>query len=237
MRRHRFYIPDVRIAQAKTTVVRDSRCLHQWRTVLRFRPGQQVSLFDGAGNEALYEVRKLDKTSATLRFIEQQTALTPASQTHLFWSLLKKDNNEWLLQKATELGVTHFVPVAADRCETLDVTRNRSERWHKIIIEAAEQCGRSDIPQAVLEPLTLTETLQRYGEDVAIQVAEQVAQTTNPAPSTNKKPAGVLIGPEGGWSDAEKKLFITNNVSHMNLSKFTLRAETAAIIAAAQTAG
>lgn len=234
MRRHRFYIPDVPIAQAKTTVVQDSRCLYQWRMVLRFRPGQQVSLFDGAGNEALYEIRKLDKTSAILRFIERQTTLMPPKETYLFWSLLKKDNNEWVLQKATELGVTHFVPMVADRCETSDVTRNRSDRWHKIIIEAAEQCGRSDIPQAVLEPLTLTETLQRYGKDVAIQVAEQVPQTASPVLSADKKPAGSLIGPEGGWSDEEKQLFLAHRIPVVQFGRFVLRAETAAVVAAAR---
>ncbi|HUP26055.1 MAG TPA: RsmE family RNA methyltransferase, partial [Candidatus Limnocylindrales bacterium] len=136
----------------------------------------------------------------------------------------KKDKNDWVLQKCTELGVSHFIPLLADRSEK---TGFNSERASKIVIEAAEQCGRGDIP-AIREPMTVQTALTDYGDKTHLYICEQDGADSL---EMGQESAGVLIGPEGGWSDSEKQLFQQSGINHLNLHDFTLRAETACITA------
>lgn len=226
MRLHRFYTgPD--LALEHYVELHDQRLLDQWNKVLRFRSGQEVLLFDGVDHERLYVLNELSKSAAKLELITDFKRKTPTREVYLFWSLLKKDKNDWVLQKATELGVSHFVPLLAERSEK---TGFNAERATKIIIEAAEQCGRSDIPQ-VREPMLLQTALHEYASKLPMFVCEQQDLTKPQKP--NYKEVGVLIGPEGGWSDKEKQLFTTQEVGRLPLGDFTLRAETAAVVASA----
>jgi len=227
MRLHRFYTgPDCKLEHY--VELRDARLLDQWNKVLRFRPGQEVILFDGSEHERLYAINELDKAVAKLELITDFTRKLPGKEVYLFWSLLKKDKNDWVLQKATELGVSHFVPILAERSEK---TGFNSERAEKIIIEAAEQCGRSDIP-SVREPLLLQTALHEYAAKIPLFVCEQHELTKPKTP--NYHDVGALIGPEGGWSDVEKQLFLSQEVGRLPLGDFTLRAETAAVVASAK---
>lgn len=227
MRLHRFYIePSTKLEHYVTLT--DSPVVGQWHKVLRYRPGQEVVLFDGAQHERLYAITELSKSSASLELVTDLNRKTPAKDVYLFWSLLKKDKNDWVLQKATELGVSHFVPVLAERSEK---TGFKVERAERIVVEAAEQCGRSDIP-TVSEPVLLQTALAEYGRQIPLLVCEQ-HDLTKPSKS-NYGEVGVLIGPEGGWSDSEKQLFATQEVGKLQLGEFTLRAETACVVASAK---
>lgn len=235
MKIHRFYIDPSTDTQLKHDFwLHDEHLVHQWRKVLRFGPGQQVVLFDGRENERLYTIIELNEREAHLQLITDYARKTPAKEIYLFWSLLKKDKNDWVLQKCTELGVSHFIPLQADRCERTDLSHHALERWHKIVIEAAEQCGRSDIP-AIREPMSVQTALQDYQIKTKLFICEQ----SEDLKIDNWKleigqSAGVLIGPEGGWSDNEKQLFKDSAINHLKLHDFTLRAETAAVAACAQ---
>ena len=227
MRLHRFYTgPD--LALEHYVELRDQRLLDQWNKVLRFRSGQEVVLFDGLKHERLYVLNELSKGAATLELITDFVQKKPAREVYLFWSLLKKDKNDWVLQKGTELGVSHFIPLLAERSEK---TGFNSERADKIVIEAAEQCGRGDIP-LVRQPMLLQTALHEYGAKLPLFVCEQHELTKPQKP--NFKEVGVLIGPEGGWSDKEKQLFTTQEVGRLPLGDFTLRAETACVVAVAK---
>jgi len=154
--------------------------------------------------------------------------------TYLAWSLLKKDKNDWVIQKATELGVTHLIPVQAERCARSDISNIRMERWQKIALEASEQCGRSDVP-TISQPAELDSTLTALADkNVVMYIAQQDGDTQLQLHVDES--LAVLIGPEGGWSDAEKQLFSARDVRTLHLSQFTLRAETAAIIASSRLA-
>lgn len=225
MRHHRFYVsPQIELKH--DFWLHDQRLIHQWQRVLRFRPGQEVVLFDGVQTERLYEIQALDEREAHLVLRTDFVRQVPATKLYLLWSLLKKDKNDWVLQKATELGVSHFWPIIADRSEK---TGFNIERAEKILIEAAEQCGRSDIP-TVREPMHVSHALDELDE-TPVFVCEQGGQRPD---LINLDELGLLIGPEGGWSDAEQRLFKDRDVSHISLGSFTLRAETAAVVAAAQ---
>jgi 16S rRNA (uracil1498-N3)-methyltransferase len=222
MRLHRFYVPDLKLAHDQW--LHDQGLLHQWRNVLRYRPGQQVVLFDGQKHEHLYSLESLDKTEARLVYITDFDRKLPKRQVYLCWSLLKKDKNEWILQKATELGVSYFVPLIADRSEKTGFNHDQAV---KIVQEAAEQCGRSDMP-TIREPMHVVTALEQLGKKVTLYMCEQDIAGSESEPAEH---TGVLIGPEGGWSDAEKTLFEQQGVGHMNLRDFTLPAESAALTA------
>ena len=148
----------------------------------------------------------------------------PKNHVYLFFSLLKKDKNEWVLQKGTELGVRNFVPIIASRSEKTGLNR---ERVNKIVIEAAEQCGRSDIPN-VREPLELKTALNEYKGKVQILVCDESLDKNT---DISNEPVGIFIGPEGGWTQDEIDQFEKVSAGHFHLGNLTLRAETAAIAA------
>ncbi len=219
MKLHRFYLPETDLKH--DLWIHDQRLIHQWRNVLRFKPGQQVILFDGKDDDRLYRLEELTSDEAHVLYITDRERVLPQKDIYLLWSLLKKDKNDWVLQKGTELGVSHFLPLLADRSEK---TGFNIERAEKIIIEAAEQCGRSDIP-TVREPMHVQTAIEELKDKVALYICEQ-GGADQPAEADR---VGVLIGPEGGWSDSEKELFKTCNMSAIHLHDFTLRAETACL--------
>ncbi len=226
MKLHRFYTGN-ELELKHDFWLHDERLLNQWRRVLRFQAGQEVILFDGLTEDRLYKIAELTEREAHMQMVTELKRQTPKKEIYLLWSLLKKDKNDWVLQKATELGVSHFMPLLTERTEK---TGFDAERATKIVIEAAEQCGRSDIP-AVREPITLETAIHELKDRAVLYICEQSEMENEKWKMDNKHPAGVLIGPEGGWSDQEKQLFKDNQLNHLNLHDFTLRAETAALAA------
>lgn len=223
---HRFYVGN-EFELKHSFWLHDERLIHQWNKVLRYQAGQNVLLFDGVETDRLYRILELKPDEAHLELVTDYERQLPSRDVHLLWSLLKKDKNDWVLQKATELGVAHFVPMLAERSEK---TGFDIERAHKIVIEAAEQCGRSDIPN-VREPMLVKTALDHIGQNIPLVICEQGGATPE---SASDGSVGVLVGPEGGWSDAERELFGQYNLQHLGLGQFTLRAETAAVTAAAR---
>ncbi len=223
MKIHRFYVGS-NFELEHDFWLKDYGLLHQWVHVLRFQPGQQVVLFDGVDRERLYKIVEINEHEAHLTLVTELIPKKPKKDMFLIWSLLKKDKNDWVLQKCTELGVSHFIPLLAQRSEK---TGFNIERARKIVIEAAEQCGRSDIP-TLREPVHIDTLLNELGSKVALYICEQGSQEN----IDSEAAVGVLIGPEGGWSDGEKELFKKFKLRHIDLHDFTLRAETAAVAAA-----
>lgn len=228
MKLHRFYVGGMHnkwgpVELNHTLWVNDERLINQWLKVLRYRVNDQLVLFNDE-TERIYKITKIEfPHSAHLELITEQDRKMPAKHVYLLWSLLKKDKNDWVLQKATELGVRNFVPILAERCEK---TGFDIERAHKILVEASEQCGRADIPD-IREPILPTTAIAEYA-DTPLFICEQGDGAADLRPLDT---VALLIGPEGGWSDTEKQLFADANLAHINIASFTLRAETAAIIA------
>ena len=227
MRTHRFYTGQ-KLQLKKDFWLHDQAILWQWNKVLRFRENQQVILFDGDQTDRLYTIAKLDKTEAHLQMITELKRNLPENHVYLFWSLLKKDNNDHVLQKCTELGVSNFIPLLTER----SIRDNfNHERALKIVQEASEQCGRSNIP-SVREPMHLQTAIDEYNGNVQLFICQQDSNR-----SVTLQPHGrygVFVGPEGGWSDTEKQLFEDQKLVQLHVSDFTLRAETAAITATAK---
>lgn len=223
MKHHRFYYQG---ELTKDIWVDDTGLLNQWLRVLRYKPSSQLVLFDGKGTDRLYQLVQIGNNAVKLELVTELVKQQPGNEVYLLFSLLKKDKNDWVLQKCTELGVRHFVPILSDRTEKTGFSLERAE---KISVEAAEQCGRSDIPK-VREPISLTAALKEFNGKIKLYYAEQSDQ--QPV-SDNNGSIGIFVGPEGGWSEDEKVLLATA-CQKLNLSQFTLRAETACMVAAAK---
>lgn len=204
--------------------INDPELYNQWSRVLRYKIGDELVLFNGEGEDRLYKIHKIEEMSVGLDLVTELDPVYPKREVYLFWSLLKKDKNDWVLQKCTELGVSHFVPLLSDRTEK---TSFDEERALKIVTEAAEQCGRSDIPR-IREPLGLQAVIDEFKDKIKLYFAEQHEGQTDLGDAS--EPCGVFVGPEGGWTD-EEKILLESNCIKLNIAQFTLRAETATVAA------
>jgi 16S rRNA (uracil1498-N3)-methyltransferase len=230
---HRFFVTTIH----NNHVTFSDEQAHQMRQVLRMGVGDRVVVVvDGAGYEVEAELVQVDKKGVTAVTIQKRPITTePTSHLTLYQSLLKRDNFEWILQKGTEIGVSRFVPLISER--TVAHPPKKLERWQRIVTEAAEQSGRGCIPE-IVPAIKLTDVLTAWQPDqsglmpwvAADSVTIGSALTvTEPVEVT----VSVFIGPEGGWTDDEVANGRSAGLIPVTLGKRILRAETAAIVAAA----
>lgn len=233
MKLHRFFIGNIHdkfgpLELRQHIWLNDAALVAQWSKVLRYSVGDNVVLFNGQGEDRLYKIHKIEPASYGLELVTELSAQLPQKELYLFFSMLKKDKNEWVLQKCTELGVSHFVPIISTRTEKTGFDETRAV---KIVTEAAEQCGRSDIPR-LREPIHLQAAITEYASSLKLFFAEQ-HQSEEGNATDNLKPIGIFVGPEGGWTDEEKEL-LTAHAEKLAIAQFTLRAETACVAACAR---
>jgi 16S rRNA (uracil1498-N3)-methyltransferase len=142
-------------------------------------------------------------------------------------AVIQLEKFELVLQKATELGVTTFIPLVTERVELRpERYANKTERWNKIVFEAVKQCGRAIVPN-IEAAQTFDEILTKSGTKLLFD-ADGEPPTANRQPPTGLT---ILIGPEGGWSDDELRRARDAGVLIERLGPRRLRAETAAIAA------
>ena len=231
MARRRFFVEEVRRGEAE---LQGEDAEHLTR-VLRAETGQQYEICDGA-RLFLGEIVEARKRSVRFRIVEELAASEPELRIALLMSLIKFERFEWVVEKATELGVEKIVPVQAERSEHgLELAaRKRSERWRKIARAAGQQSHRVRLPE-VLPPLTLREAAREPSERRFYLEETPGCPLLLQAAIERKSEAGVaiLVGPEGGWSDRERSLLVSANWAPVSLGSQILRAETAAIAAVA----
>lgn len=225
MRLHRF-IGEFNL-DSKTLAVVDGELVQQWRNVLRLKTGDSVLLSDGAGREARAVIMNMDKNSAKLsRESLDSPAREPQKTVTLFCAVLKRENFELVVQKATEIGVSRIVPLLTER--TIKTGHNR-DRLEKIIKEAAEQSGRTTLPE-LSEPMPFIEAIKSVvaKESVLFDLSGSVFDASSNKLATKN----CFIGPEGGFSEAEVSTACELGIAIGSLGSLTLRGETAAIVAA-----
>ena len=167
---------------------------------------------------------------------EQLEALRPALDVALFLAIVKFDSFEWAIEKATELGVTTIVPLAAARSEKplLHAAEKRAARWQKILAEASQQSRRLRMP--VLDPLTRPgQAFSRVDDGIKLLLSEKSGTPPMRKLLTGQRAtrATIAIGPEGGWTDDELELAAKAGFQHVSLGKLILRTETAVVAALA----
>ena len=197
MKLHRFYIGDIKDKNGPLQLehslwINDPELVKQWTKVLRFEIGEEVVLFDGKSEDRLYRITTFEPLSVHLEYITDLERTLPSKEIYLCFSMLKKDNSEWVLQKCTELGVSHFVPLITDRTEKTGWDMERAE---KIVIEASEQCGRSDIPR-LREPISLGSALEELKDEALFVCDKQEPGTVDAGLSDvpSEAPLVVIVG-------------------------------------------
>jgi len=225
MKRHRFVVP---FPLAKgSCIVRDREIVHQIGTVLRLSPGEEIILSDGKGHEATASIENVDKKEIRLSVGEvQENESEPHREVTLCLAILKRENFEWAAQKATEVGISRILPLVTKRTVKLDLKR---ERVQKILREAAEQCGRSRVPE-LAEPVSFDEALSISADVKWVCALDPDAREMGDVATGDS--VAVFIGPEGGWDPEEIEAARKAGCDIVSLGSLTLRAETAAIIAA-----
>jgi len=202
--------------------------LDQWQKVLRLKTGEQVILVNGQSKEALVKIINLDNDFAEVEILEvRENQNEPKVEVILYCSILKKENFEWVVQKATEVGVKEIVPLITKRTVKLNL---RNERMEKIIQEAAEQSGRGVIP-LLGNPIKFEEVIKFVKNNDLNLFFDPSGESfhKNMLPKGVKR-IGVFIGPEGGWTEEEIFEAKHNDFVIVTLGNLILRAETAAII-------
>lgn len=237
MARRRFFVEEIRHGQAE--VAGDQA--HHLRNVLRVEAGQRYEVASD-GRVYLAEVTLSSKSRVAFRVIEELPPNLPPVRIHLRVALIKFDRLEMILEKATELGVERISPFAAARGEKgLDrAAPKRMERWRKVILEASQQSRRARLPE--IEPPVSAKQAIQANHGVCLLLDEMagaplLAALPEPGQQASNDIVTLLAGPEGGWTDNERRLAIEQGWLPVSLGPQILRTETAVIAALAQLTG
>lgn len=197
--------------------------------VLRLKAGAQVKLFDNRTGEWLAEIAHIGKRDAILRVEGRLCEREDVPDLWLCFAPIKKGRIDWLVEKACELGVARMVPV---RTQRTIVDKLKQERLQAHLIEAAEQCERTALPE-LSEFVSLTALLSDWPEERTLfYAAERGGDSFRAALATHEGPAAILIGPEGGFTDDEdREIRALPQTAPVSLGPRILRADTAAAAA------
>jgi len=234
---HRFYCPLKNYESANISIISKEEINHI-QNVLRLEPGQDVEVFNGLGNQAFCSILSISKIEIKLKVISTIQNKLPKPYIILACAVPKKNKFEFIVEKATELGVDEIIPIKTQRTEislTGERLQKKISRYKTVAINASKQCNRSIIPK--IHQITkfdkALELLSKNNKDSHIIIPSLIDQTQPLKNSLKliKKPAliSILIGPEGDFSPNE--YLKANNIGciPVSLGKTILKVETAAI--------
>lgn len=210
--------------------------------VLRMKIGDSVLIFDGSGKEYTAELCEVSDKCCRAKILSvAESVLEPRTRVTIYQSLPKSGKMEEIIQKSVELGAYSIVPVAADRCVTkLDGGKRQTEklkRWNKVAVSAAKQCGRGILP-TVQPPMTFKAAVDKMKQDgLALMPYEvlghggvsnlkEVLTRFKTEHNAEKAEIGIIIGPEGGFSDSEAEYAESLGINFVGLGNRILRTET-----------
>ena len=226
---HRLFAPD---AAAGTLRLEGARA-HYLFSVLRLSPGAQVELFDGAGGRFPATVGSVSE----LLVGPKLPAAAAGADIVLAQALAKGDKLDLVVQKATELGATRIIPLATERSVVkllAERATSRAERWRRIAQEAARQCGRADVP-AIDEPRSWEELFAELAKEPDRRglLLHPEAELRLSAAARGAPKLLLAVGPEGGFSPAERESCARADLLECSLGPRVLRTETVALAALA----
>jgi 16S rRNA (uracil1498-N3)-methyltransferase len=209
-----------------TAVELDPRQANYLGNVLRLKEGAQVLVFDGISGEWVARISEASKKRMIL--VVDQLSRPPESIPDLWLAFapVKRAQTDWLVEKATELGASRLLPVITRRTIA---ERVRVERLESIAIEAAEQCGRTRVPQ-VAEPVQLARFIEELDPARHLYFADESGGESLLS-AFREGPAAILVGPEGGFTSEERAFIRSSGACAISLGPRILRAETAALAA------
>jgi len=220
---------------AGKTAIMEGDAAHHLGRVLRAQTGQLYELSDGE-RVWLGRIDSVGRDRVQFALVEELPAVHPGVDVMLLLAVVKFDAFEWAIEKATELGVSTIVPLAAERSEKalLAVAAKRAERWKKILLEASQQSRRVRVP--LLTELIKPESAFTSGkEGLRVMLSERATALPmrKVVQGQRSEKAILAIGPEGGWTDSEFATGKSSGFLEGSLGRFILRTETAVVAALA----
>lgn len=202
--------------------------------VLRLSGGHRLRVFDGRSGEWEAELERVGRRDAALMVRDKLREQSTGPDIHYLFAPLKRARLDYMVQKATELGVAHLQPVLTRHTVA---ERVNTERMRANVVEAAEQCGVLRIP-TIGEPARLDAVIAGWDGARTLIVADEGAPSSSPiaamASIGRGQPVALLIGPEGGFAGEERELLLAKTfVRTISLGPRIMRADTAAVAALA----
>lgn len=238
VRRYRVLVSAEAVRGEVLAITEPSR-VHHLADVLRVKVGERLECFDGEGRAYVGPLIRRTRRELTVKIDERVSEPAPPCRVSLIQALIRPERFEWIVEKATELGVERMVPVTTARTQRRLVEGRAAAkvaRWRRIAEEAATQCGRMWVP-AIEAPQPLERVWPRL-EGMGWVVVPTPGIGAEPLTTLLRAQAGieetaVLIGSEGGFTEDELKAAVAHGATLASLGRLTLRAETAALIALA----
>lgn len=229
---HRILIAP-QILAGSTVTITDRWTVHHLRDVLRVRVGEPIACADGRGRVYIGRIAQRDAGVVTVAVERQQQDAASLLRITLAQAMIRPERFEWMLQKATELGVGRIIPMLCARSSVRQASPARAARWRRIVEAATAQCGRATAP-----------TIERVTPFAAVLEAAQgtpswllsVAADGRPVSEALGRLGGratltILIGPEGDFTAEEVQRALGTGVEPVHLAGGILRSETAALAA------
>lgn len=208
---------------------------HHLRNVLRLKPGNRITLFDGSGATYEGEITCIAPESTTVSIDKINPPDRKRPKLHLGQALIVAKKMDLIIQKATEIGVDSVTPFTSIFCSTNIPSPHKQERWQRIALESCKQCNRPTPPR--INSVTAIESCFELaaGNDLKIIFWEEKADLTirdieSRIPAENPESVFFMIGPEGGLADAEIDLAKQYGFLSVTLGRQILRAETASLV-------
>ena len=240
MSERRLFVPAEQLGGARLTLTGPEH--RHIGLVLRARPGDTLTLFDGAGGEVDAQVVRVERTETELALRARRVVAGPTASLTLLCAVPRGPRMDFLVQKTSELGVARIVPVVTERSVVRPDAQGadgKRARWEKIAREAARQCGRADLPTVDL-PVGLAAALAGSSlpaRRLALFEGERKRSLRAALGGIEPAATALLVGPEGGFAPAELAVAQASGFEPVGLGERILRVETAAIVAVALVAG
>lgn len=232
----RFFVKTEAIQSGFINITGDD--VNHIRKVLRLRPGDNITVCDGEGNDYYVKIEEVEAEQVSASIISMEKSRNePPVRITLFQGLPKSDKMDLIVQKSIELGISRIVPVITDhtvvRIENRKDAENKAIRWRRIALEAAKQCNRARIPQVEM-PVSYTIALEEL-KKIELAFIPYERETKNSLrkylSGVEVRDAAIMIGPEGGFSEKEIELAVSYGVMPVTLGPRILRTETAGMAA------
>jgi 16S rRNA (uracil1498-N3)-methyltransferase len=222
MRLHRFYVQQ---PLGEVVHIDDKELVHQWSSVFRYTSGDVVLLFSlsSPSYDYEYQISEISKSSAVLTYVKKTANVMPKKVTSLYMALVKKDTFETIARQATEMMITDIIPVVASRSEKKNIN---IERLLSVVTEAAEQCGRGDIPRL--------HEIMTFADAVREVTITHVVFDKDGDHEDGDLMSAAWVGPEGGWTMAELSILQEKGARTLSLGASILKADTAAVVGMAK---